>query len=202
MADNLQGLNGIDLWDLPNNWKTNPKTGYNVSRILTAFLESKTDMTSLSDEKPEFWDINVSLLSKQEEFDFLTKFAEKKGRHKKFWFPSPQNRFTLKNTISSGTTAIVMEKNYFEYRGFERLFIRLTNGDRVSFDIASVVTNASDITINVATSADRTITKNDIDLLTLLHMCRLDTDEAELTQITSDHSELTLRVVELVKEYP
>lgn len=199
--DNLQGLDGFQIWETSSNWKNNPSSGFEIQRNLVGFSESKLEIFPLSEDRPEWWEISIVFFSKEDENSFLTKFSSLQGRLSKFWFPNLQTRFTLARDIAINSATIEVKNNFHNYRGYERIFFKLSDESSLSFKIAGMELSTENLVLSLETNVDRSISISDIDLLTTLHLCRLDTDEIEINYKNAHQSETKIKIVELVKEY-
>lgn len=203
MADDLKDLGTTTLFRASINWREMPKYDYSFSRRVLGFDGTTQQVIQLAPEKPQQLDFKAGFFSKQDEKDFLTKFVSFKGRLARFWLLLPFNMFQLVGSAGIGSTTLTVERNNFEYQGFERFYILLTNGDLITRKITSTSVNETlgTLDLNFSDGTDRILNPSSIVLFSLCLLVRFDMDSLNLEHRTAYVSEADVKVIELVKEY-
>jgi len=207
VGDLLTGLAGLDLFAPKYNWKSELSAQYEMSRAIHSYAGTVEELINYSDHRPTRLELEFLFQNKAEEYDFLTFWMDKRGQWKKFWLPSPSTGFFLDTPTVIGVPSVIVRGNRFAefYKGFERIFIQLDNGDRLSFQINSIAQDQplpGKDTLNLGAALDRIVDQADIALFSLLLCGRFEKDVAELAYITMAISECKISFLELPKEYP
>jgi len=207
MADLLTGLGGLEVLYDKANWSSAVSASYEMSRQIFSHTGTIEQIINYSDERPHKLDLSFLFENKAEEYAFLTFFFDKRGRWKRFWLPAPATAFSLAMPTVIGVPSVIVKSNRFGqfYRGFERIFLLLASGDRLTFQITSVQEGqplAGQDTINLGAALDRIITINDIVQFSLLLCGRFDKDVAELEYPCVSNSTCKITFLELVRDYP
>jgi hypothetical protein len=143
--------------------------------------------------------------SKAEEYELLKFIDEKKGRWGSFWMPTWVTQFDLLAPIeTTGTLIVVLNRKFSSiFRGYERFFILLSNGDMIVRQITkSTVYNTEAEVLTYSTLIPQRILPSQVVLFGLFMFVRFDTDEFTFNYQTDTVSTVNVSVVELVKEYP
>lgn len=207
MADLLTGLGGLELFAPNHNWKAELQSQYEMSRSVHSYTGTVEEIINYSDHRPTRLELEFIFNNKAAENDFLTFWVDKRGQWKKFWLPSPSTGFILDVPSVLGVPSLIVASNGFAefYQGFERIFLKLTNGDRLTFQVNSISKDQplpGQDTLNLGAALDRIFGPDDIALFALLLCGRFEKDVAELEYITMAVSECKISFLELPKEYP
>lgn len=203
MADDLNDLGGAQLWRPTIEWREAPENSFDVSFIVLEAPGSSHEVIAISKEKPHKHNFSITLQTKAYEYDLVQKFYELKGRLTRFWFMNPLNLFTLLGWHGMGASALTVFFNEFDYRGYERIYIEMKNGDILTHKITGLVEDEENgkATLQLNGITDRDINPMDIKIFSLLHLARLDIDGLDIQHRNTRFSETRLRLLELVKEY-
>lgn len=204
MADDIQDLGTTELWRITLNWKQLPKHDYDVTgRQLIGYSGTAKTLANWSDERPQILEFGVTVPDKARNKELLDHFLAVKGRHKRFWLLTPHNVFTLNGLHSAGVVSLSVLRNEFDFRGLDRFYILLNNGDLITRKMDSFAVDEENDTADIgfAIPTDRVLDPAAIALFGLVLLVRLDSDELNLAHDTDLVADATVRVVELVKEY-
>jgi len=205
MADSLLNLGAQPLFTLAPNWATSLNTSFAISRLLTEYPGTAQALDSLTDDAPYMFDAGFLLATKAEEYTLLAFFNARRGMNQRFWMRHPQAAFTLKTAALAGSSSLTCESNasWQPFRGWERLYIRMSTGDTLTRQIATLThdTVADTAVLTLSSPLDRGVTLTNHDLIGRLPLVRL-ADDTLSHKIASDKvSEVDLSFIELVKEY-
>lgn len=205
MADSLNGMGSFDLFPLDINWARQPKVDLELARILMKHIGTSVALETFTDDVPERLNIGVTISEKSDEYNLIDFFANRKGRHGKFWIKGPSREFTLKENALSGSSAILVYRNgaYTQYQGYERIWIGMNNGDILTRHIQTITDDDLNdrYGLNLATPIDRDVDVDGHFIIARLFLVRLTEDKLFLKFETDSVSEVELTVRELVKEY-
>jgi len=104
MANDLQNLGMVELWQPDVNWREAVDYAWEASRQILEYDGSAQALVNLSARLPYRHSFLVSCFSKAEEVILLDKFTELQGRFQRFWFPDPVNRFFINEPIWANFT--------------------------------------------------------------------------------------------------
>ena len=200
MADDLDDLSGLTIIEPNVNWSDTPKTGFDVSFTVEGFDGTLEEVFEFTEDKPEKFQYKITFKDKAEEKAFLEEWLNYKGRKECFWFVDIIDQFTVSQPIGNTTFTVEVLDNFFVAEGHERIFVKLKNGDRLTRKINSSVASAGAITLTLNTAWDRDILIDDIEIFTLMYLCRYDTDDQTITQLNSYVSETNIAILQLVDE--
>lgn len=199
MADSLTDLGPTtEIFDFDANWSTDPEEKREV--LVNANIYPGTIHSVNFYEEPRrrlnfrITDLETKLYS------FLVFFADRVARWKSFWLPDKFNRFT---PVSIAVDLLSIEVNKLpelHLHGHERLFLRMSNGDRISrrIDEVNQLTSTTQI---VLTSVLPDIAIADILLASYLFYVRFDQDEVEVEYHNDVAASVDISFIELLKEY-
>ena len=139
-------------------------------------------------------------------YAFLVSFADRIGRYKSFWMPEPFKRFKV-TAIDPLKLFLDVEKVAdLNFNGYERIWIRLKNGDRITRLITSITQASTYTRINfISELPDILVDPNtlitDIIECSYAILARFDQDEVNIDYVTNKIASVNLSFVELKKEY-
>lgn len=204
MADDLQGLGTTpefrDLLFSLQNWRERPKMNVKTNVRLFGFEGTVKQVINQSDDQPHDLDFLVTLENLEQIFQFLTFFHSRRARLERFWFPLPYGIFSLVGQQLSGNTVLKVNSPTFFYRGFERIYILLSNGDLITREVTAVNEVAGELFFTVA-ALDRTIEESDVELCSLLLLCRFDNNDVKLKYKPYTAADTNIKLKELITEY-
>lgn len=182
-------------------WSREPGMEIQFGRDLIQYDEAMTQFRFLTSELG--WKVTAEFfnISKAVEFSILDFFHQRKGKLNRFWLPAQSKYFVLDDVIPNfATTFFLPENNTFQYvyRGYERFFMLLKNGDMLTRKISASHGSGE---YSVTTAFDRVIAPEDISLFGKLLLVRFDQDEVSMQHDTTDLSSCSLTFQELGKEY-
>lgn len=204
MADSLDGLGSGELFTLIPNWVNKPNTNIIVSRYFQAYPGSSFAMQELTSDVPQEVQLGF-LLEKEEEFNLLDFFNERKGRLQRFWVRDPKQSFVLKETATLGSSVLKCYPNSAEdvMRGDERIWIEMVDGDLLTREVTSIdyYTPDDEVHISLNTVVDRDITPTNHLVIAKLLLARFAYDTIEVRLESNVVGQTDLKFRELVKEY-
>lgn len=207
MADNIVDVGTTPVWRLDKNnrinWREKPRSDFDLSRTLLQFEGSTTQMVVITEDLPAKLEFAVTIRDKASEKQFIDEFVARKGQWGKFWFPLPSNRFTLHTSQAQNSSVLVFKKNEWKYLGYERIYLKMNNGDLITRKVTAVSVDeiAGTQTLTLATVTDRLIDPASVLICSFLLLCRLEQDLLEMDFISATASETKIKLVELVREY-
>ena len=205
MADDLQDLGTTpefrQLFSEYQDWKETPRLNVKTNTNLFGFEGTAQQLLNHSPEQPHALQFLVTLENLQQIFDFLTFFVARKGRLEKFWFPLPYNVFTAVGQQVISATKLLVNSPSFDYKGFERVYLLLENGDLITRHVTAVSDAGGGNLFFDVSALDRTIEESDVVLSSLLLLVRFDQDDVELLQKQLYCSSFSVRLLELINEY-
>lgn len=204
MADSILDLSACgttDIFGVLPDWSASPSLEMNYGREVIQFDEAVTAYRFLTNDLG--WKTNAAYynITREQEYAILSFFLAHKGRLNKFWLPVQSRYFQLGQDIANGAAFFYMHSNesfQHVYRGYERLFIKLNNGDTITRKITASQGNQK---YSVQSVFDRAIAMSDVALFGKLILCRFDDDELAFEYITPELSTLSIGFQELAKEY-
>jgi len=157
----------------------------------------------LSDKHPASFSLDFSFCSKEEEHRLVSFFIDRKGRFNRFWIRHPSSAFTLKATAAVGSSALVCERNDFDdiRSGYERIYIRIDNGDTIVRKIISCVTDSESTTVGLSSALDRAVTKSNHTAIGKFVLVRFDEDTMKLNFKNMAIGRVSLKFFELPEEW-
>ena len=207
MADSLLDVSPITAtWLKEPDWSENVSSSGVFSKMLIQYGGSVGQLWKENDEIPRRLQMQFSFDDKQEETEFLNFFETQKGRWGKFWVPTWITQFRPVDDIASSQTIIPVYNDKFAgvYRGHERLFIMLHNGDKLVRKIiaAEESIGGETETITLSSSLGVSADLSNIAIMGLFLLVRFDQDKVDMKYTTNTVSETTLQFYELIREYP
>jgi len=207
MPDSLTGLGtNTTIFRIEPNWRR-PVTYENLlsSRVL-GYPGTVQEVLSFSEDIPIVLQARFTNLSKEEENSLLEFFYNQQGRLKAFWILGDTKQFELTQIIPQNSSVLYVEDQGFAdiYRGYERIYLDMVNGDLITRKIISVTEGPGqgELTLQLDTVTDRQIQKGDYRKFGLLYFVRFDRDKITVTYGSNSTSDVTLSFRELCKEYP
>ena len=177
-----------------------PKTQFDYSIDVQGFRGTANEVFTYTEDKPEKFDFLFTGTSKAKTKQFVQDFIAKKGRFDCFWFVDIGRYLTVVANITSGALSIDIIDNFYNIQGFERLYIELNNGDKITKKITGFVQGNGTVALNLDTAIDRDILTTDICRITFLHLCRFDVDTITMSFISKDVMEVSLSIIQVIKE--
>jgi hypothetical protein len=205
MADNLEDLGTYSIFPIEANWVQKPKMDLELARLIIKYVGTSQKLETFTDDVPEGWSLYFTP-DEDDHYDLIDFFAARKGRHGGFWLKIPTREFTLKETALSGSTELVVERNFahLQYQGYERIYIIMNTGDLITREITGTNDDEDNdkLELSLATVTDREITTSNHYFFGRLLLCRFDEDSLIMSYGQNAYPSISVRVVELVKEYP
>ena len=205
MADSLEDLGTASMFPMELNWATIPSSTIEYVRRIAEYRGTVQNLEQVLADAPIPFEARFTPFDKEEEYELLDFFNDRRGMNQRFWIKHPRAHFTLKTTATTGSSALTCEPNraHIQYQGYERIYIAMDDGDVLTRQVTSVVYNAGtdDQTVTINTVLDRDVTTINQNRIGRLLLVRFDSDT--LTQrITNDRvCEIALKFYELVSEY-
>lgn len=205
MADSLLDLcQTTDLFTYPHNWVSTVEQDVDFMRTIIQYTGTPGKIKNLSDDIPVNVGLSFTNLTKTSEYDLLKFFCDHRGRCNRFWLPIPEQYYVMAADalIGSNEINIAIHGEYTFFRGYERMFMILTNGDMLTrriLDFDCLGSNNNIMTIESV--LDRNIAVTDVLLFGKLILCRFDQDEVQFTHENNIISSCALSFQELTKEY-
>jgi uncharacterized Zn-finger protein len=204
MADSLTKVGSIYRWEKEPNWVNDITAEYKLSRRLIAYPGTPVILEPVAEETILAVTLKFMCKDKDEEYQFITKFVDFKGRVGRFWMKHPANFFTMKTNSFVGAPGIYCEYNGFGeiYQGYERVFIPMNDGDLVVRKVVGVSeTVGSHTFLQFDTILDRDIITGNHLMIGRYLLGRFDSDSLRFVHHSNVVSEVDINFVELVKEY-
>ncbi len=205
MADDLQNLNGVQVFPFYINWATEPTTQIAIARKIIAYPGTAQTLVSYIDEVPISWDAVINVYNKEDEYTLLDFFNSVRGRNLRFWVQHPKAAFELVDPPGAGATTYVVQPNSAEdiWLGHERVYLLLKDGDLITRQITNAVYSETTdkLSLEFTTPTDRALGLDDYWRMGRFLLVRLDEDELDVEHFNDNSSEVKLRFYELVKEY-
>jgi len=207
MADYLTGLAGYTLYRIAIDVKDSPKSRLEPSRQFLSDAGTRKDVITHTTNLPIKYSISFTNLDRIDIYDLITFFNAVRGRRNPFWWVLQQTLFSPSLDYLATDTILAVNANMaiHDYRGYERIFLYLTSGDLLTYQVVGITPglNPDDpYSIEIGTAIGRIVNKEDILMFGKLIFCRLDSDELKLAYQTSTCASANLDFVELTEEYP
>ena len=206
MADSLLDLGTYEVFSYSPNWANRPTSFPSLLRRDIQFPGTKMSIVALTEQTPMVFDLQFTLTTRADIFNFQEFFDTQLGRVGAFWFRSPSTWATLAEDSSSGEEVLYCEANGVNgtYRGHERLYILMGTGDLVTRQVTDIYYNTvnDEEEFSLATVLDRDVTTTNHAMIGKLYLCRFDMDSLSCVYLTDSVAEVQLRFYELVHEYP
>jgi len=199
MSDVLNGLGTTALYKLEHNWKVEPQSEFRNSLKFNEFSGTIQSLDIYSEDSPRKLNLTGSCYNKVEEKEVIEFVEDVKGRYKRFWIRSPLDEFTLLGSYSISDTYVSCSLNDYEYKGYERIYIEMKNGDIVTGEIDSI-TESTNLEINLKNAIGYTFTSSDVVRCSLLLLCRLDIDGIIFKYFSDLHLDFNIELFELIAE--
>ena len=200
----------LDTGDITAMWLWEPDWSEEValqgllSKTVMQYGGSSWQLWVENYEIPKRLKMKFFINSKVKEKELLDFFTTQMGRCNKFWIPTWLTQFTPLDDINDIDVTIPVQNHQFtqNYRGYERLFILLHNGDMLVRKITGVSVVDVDEVLTISSALGRDIQTTDIAHCGLFMLARFDNDKIDLEYVTSTYSKTTLKFYELIREYP
>lgn len=207
MADDLEGLGGITtIFRTAPDWARAADVSFSPSAQVLGFNASVQERLSFTEDAPKTFNFLFHNMSKAEEAALLDFVDARSGIVEKFWCPGHRVAFSLSQTMPVASSVLYVLDNGFSrvYRGYERVYIELTNGDIITRKIISVSAGPGDneITLQLDVVTDREIVPSDVIIFGRLYLVRFAKGKFDLEYGANWESSVKLEFQELVKEYP
>lgn len=205
MADDYQDLGGLEVFPFRPNWLTRPSTSHVYARRLLSQAGTVKRLASLTDWAPDVWEASFQVDNKDDEYDLLDFFYDRRGKHGRFWVEHPASAFVLESDILSGAVEIPCEANKSDiaWQGNERIYIEMADGDVLTRKVGTIdYSEANDrVELNLTTALDRDLTSANHNMIGKFLLARFASDGIELAHESIDVFRVKLRFYELVEEY-
>lgn len=198
MADSLLNLDSLPIVDLRENWRDGFELGFENALNVERFPMTISEAQLLNDTIVNRYDIKVTHCNKSEEKATLELVYDKLGRYKNFWFID--RTFELVLTAGFGASDITLQvRDDFQDFTSQRVYIALTNGDKITRKVNSAVAGSGTVTLTVDALV-HTATLADIVEMRFLRLVRFQNDKFRFSYQTNTISEINLALLELPKE--
>lgn len=205
MADDLQEIGSEPIYPHYPNWATLPNTMIQLARKIVEFRGTAQTLRSFTDYVPISFDAGFTLYSKEEEYNFLDFFDQRRGKNERFWIQHPKIAFELEQDANAGASAMVCVPNTAEssYLGYERFYIVMKTGDIITRHIQNITYNeiTDKMQLDFATGLDRDVLLDNHWRIGRFILCRHDEDSLRLDHKTDLVTEASMRFYEVVREY-
>jgi hypothetical protein len=197
-----------DLFSAQPDWIDGFDSEFKLNRDVLQVDGGLPKINEISDYLPNKVNYNFTNLNKENEYYITNFFEAHYGKCNRFWVPIWYNQFTLDQDVSILSTDLYVTHTDFNYiyQGYERIFIKLKNGDLLTRWITAVTLDDpcapyADYHLTIQTAIDRNILITDVAFFGLLLLARFDIDELEIPFETDRISEFSIPFVELINEY-
>lgn len=205
MTDSLENLGTAELMTWAFNWQTPPSIEFLQSRTIRDFNFTAQEMVTETSNSPFKGQYSFLIYDRQTEYEFLEFFMNKRGRLSRFWIKSPEQAFNLKADVGNGSSIIYTYDNRADYiwQGYERIWIKLVNGDEITRSVNDATRNESQerIELSLDTVIAAGFTTEDIVMFGRVYLVRCDIDKFSFSYQSNLVSKINIRVQEVVEEY-
>lgn len=203
MADSFLDMGSSSLLRLEPSWVADVSAQNLWARYLTQMVGSVSSVDMLVAHLPVALELSFDFFSKQEEYEFLDHFVDSKGRLSRFWFPHPHAEFILDRDALSGDSTLYCKYNSFDsvFQGFERLLIKMGNGDWVVRQITNITSGTDYTFLWLSAALGREVSQTNQIYIGRMLLGRFDSDTVRFKFKTSQISTVTVTFVELTQEY-
>jgi len=207
MVDSLSGLAGYPLYHIAIDVKESPKSALPASRQFLGETGTRREVVTHTTNLPFKWSTNFTQLARSEIYTLLDFFNIVRGRRTPFWWIFEQKLFSAAANYIAIDTILAIEANLsaLDYRGYERIFLLLQNGDLITRQVSAInqgLNEEDPYSLVITEQLGRVVNKEDIALFGKLLFCRLDSDDIKLSYQTATIANASLDFIELVEEYP
>lgn len=199
MADDLLELGTNDtVLDIQPNWATSPKLGKDILVVDNIYPGTIHDI-GFSREPVKKFSIQVSD-GENKLYSVLLLFVDRVARLKAFWFPDVTNLFIPLSISLDGLNLYVKKNTTLYLHGYERIFFRMKNGNRISRRIidSEQLEESTKLVFQIPI-VGMDITK--VAICTFLYYGRFDQDSIEIEYLSPTIAQTTLTFIELFEEY-
>lgn len=200
MANDLQNLGLVPLWNPQVLFDDPVEADFDFARQVIEYEGTSQEVIEIVSKRPQKYSFLVRCFSKAEEKALLDQFVAFKGRYERFWFPDPTNRFTLAATILIAATTITITANNWNYLGGERIYLLLADGSLITREVLTYGEAAAIGTMTVYPGLDRQIVPMDVQVFSILPLCRLENDVLTLKYHAKGISEAKVGLLEIPQE--
>ena len=203
MADDLAGLGSYNIFPLDPDWAQNPKSSFDMVRVVQQYQGTAQSLSSRTDYVPIKFEAGFSIWDRDDEYDLIDFFDTVKARVGAFWLKMPKWAFTTDSKITAGATSFPCYENDAskQYQGFERVYMILNNGDVISRAITTAVNNgAGRVNLNFDGPLSVDIETTDYYRTGRLLLVRFDNDELKVECETDGVFKFNLKFQELPVE--
>ena len=199
MSDSLLDLGTDPVFTASPNWQSSPSAGLDTGREVIQYNQSYASIRSLTLNNFRTMQYSYFNKTKAEEYYLLNFFYTQRGRLKRFWLPVNYQEFFLDSDALSGQfTLIIKASNFYtNWKGYERLYIVLKDGSRITRKISSI----TDVEIAFSNALTQDVLITNVRTFGLILLARFDQDEIELRHTTDNLSECQIAFKELPDEY-
>jgi len=205
MADSILDLGGYSLLNIDYAKNDGIQFKAEASRSIIRDPGGVNDVYYFSNSQPLRFSVSFVGMELAEVYEILSLFHTVKGRYMPFWLAAQIRTVEPIATFSTDVVPVCPTSFPDAYKGYERLFLLLTNGDRIVRKITAANTglNPGDPdSLALSSGVGRTITVAEIVEASILLFGRFDTDDIEVTYLTSGIAEAVMEFLELTEEYP
>lgn len=206
MADSRLNLAGYQLFPFAPNWQTSPKSTASLLRRTLQYPGTVAQQFALSDRTPLAFEATFLMKTREDIYNLQDFFDDRLGKVNQFWIEHPASWALLAEDAAIYDEILVCQDNdaSIGYQGYERLYVRMSNGDITTRHVSSIVHNATTgyeeywLTSQLAYA----ITTTNHYRIGRLLFVRFDNDQLRLKYHTDCVAEVELSFYELVEEYP
>ena len=139
MADSRLNLGGYDLFPFAPNWTTLPESSGELLRRTLQFPGTIAEINSLTDEKPLSFEATFLLSTREDIYNMQDFFDGTLGRIETFWVEHPVAWAILASDAAIYDEKLICLANsaHLGYRGYERLYVRMSNDDITTRHVSS-----------------------------------------------------------------
>lgn len=207
MTDQLTGLGGKTLLRIAPDWSREPGEEHEIARTFFEFPGTRRTVLLLSEDAPVKIAMEFFFDAKEDSSEFFQFFHDQLGRWGGFWFPSSLQHFAIVGDYLAGASTLEIERTNFmsNFAGRERLWIRKSNGDLLTFAISEVNPGLSfddPMQATLAVALAESLANEEIETCGQLFYGRFDQDDFNVDWTTDCVCRAQASFIELPKEYP
>lgn len=202
MADDIQDLGTEERLTIRPNWASPNQIELITSRDIVSFPSTIVDIFLFSELHKNKIKFKYLCENKEVEYALIDFYNNRKGRLERFWIQGYKEEFILSQDISNTDTIVNVHDNGFDliYKGHERLYIELKNGDLITRKITNATKVGTELQLTVA-AITQDIAISEIGVFGRIYLVRFDKDVLETTFSNSVVAEVEVEFVEVVREY-
>jgi len=203
--DSLLDIGGETEFPFLMDWSTNPINKFQITRNLFEYRGTASKIEQQNPETPINVEADFYFENKEAEYTFLDFIHGRIGKTKRFWLRHPKQMFRLTEGVSNGSVVMRCEPNNFDlfHVGHERIYIEMNTGDTLTRHVENATYDSvnEELNLEIASAIDRSIDLTNYYIIGRYYLMRFDVDAFRLKIISNTKSQISLRFVEVIRDY-